>query len=417
MLQLTEWQRSEPLRLTHAQRLVLERHFKATIETASAPELVHVTPGSIVGTLRLGDGTVTVTPKIPIDRVLFMTAFIADPFRWEREAGSLGRVDDLVAGLARLFMRTSDGVLATGILRDYRQERGDLPYVRGRVDWRRQSRRRMPIPLALSYQVHDDDIVENQIVRSAIAVLRTLVPVSAGADVLMRLNRVWRTFREFRVLNNPLAELNRLTWTRRNEHYRPLLNLCRVVLENNMVDLNVGRVPVTGFTLNMPDVFEQFVRKALEYYSGVNLAAVSRRTLTLDIAKQINLYPDLAAGDKSGWFFVGDVKYKWDSGKGKNPDLYQLLSYATAAHVKEATLIYADGPGDVTQHRVRHADVTLRIVRLDLRESPAQVLRQLADGAMFVGMSQEDPVRRAQIDDNDLYRPGTSSHVQKLVEA
>ncbi|GAB3267590.1 McrC family protein [Arthrobacter pigmenti] len=417
MLQLTEWQRSEPLRLTHAQRLVLERHFNATVESASAPELVHVTSGSIVGTLRVDDGTVTVTPKIPIDRVLFMTAFIADPFRWERDAGSLGRVDDLVAGLARLFMRTSDGVLATGILRDYRQERDDLPYVRGRVDWRRQSRRSMPIPLALSYQVHDDDIVENQIVRSAIAVLRSLVPASAGADVLMGLNRVWRIFRVFRVLNNPLTELNRLPRTRRNEHYRPLLSLCRIVLENSMTELHAGSVPVSGFTLNMPDVFEQFVRKGLEHHSGLKLTALSRRPLTLDIAKQIDLHPDLVASDESGWFFVGDVKYKWDSGKGKNPDLYQLLSYATAANLKEATLIYAHGPGHVTQHRVRYADVILRVVRLDLRQPPAQVLRQLADVAASVGIGQDDPTRGGRSDDKKLYPSATSPRVQKPIEA
>ncbi|GAA1347115.1 McrC family protein [Arthrobacter roseus] len=391
MLQLTEWRRSESLALTHSERRALEGHFDAHVESTGDPTLMSVTPGSIIGSLSVAGRTITVAPKIPIDRVLFMTAFTADPYRWQEETASLGHTDDLVLGLARLFIRSCDGVVARGLLRAYRQQHADLPYVRGRIEWQRQMRRVLPVPLALTFRVHDDNVVENQIVRTSLAILRRLIQVSPEAeDALMGLNRMWKQFREFDELRDPLAALNRLSWTRHNEHYRPLLDLCRVVLENEMAELEAGTVPVTGFTLNMPDLFERFVRSALEHFSGYSMATPDGRTLTLDPVGRIDLHPDLATRTERGWIFVGDVKYKRDGGRGKNADLYQLLAYATAAELSEATLIYADGPLDATQHLVKHSGVTLHVLRLDLRERPKQVLSQLANIAKLV---QAEPAR------------------------
>ncbi|MGM0931160.1 MAG: McrC family protein [Actinomycetota bacterium] len=385
MLQLTEWRRSEPLFLTYSERRVLERHFEAKIAADRDPELVRVTAGSVIGSFTVDTRTITVSPKIPIDRVLFMTAFVADPYRWQTELASLGRTNDLVLGLTRLFIRSADSALGRGLLRAYRELRADLPYVRGRVEWQRQARRALPVPLALAYKVHDDNVTENKIVRAALAVLRRLVGASFEDDVLMGLNRLWTQFREFDVLRDPLTALNRLSWTRHNEHYRPLLDLCRVVLENDMPELETGQVPVTGFTMNMPDLFERFVRRALEHYSGLSISTPEGRTLTLDIADRVDLHPDLAARNEKGWALVGDVKYKRDEGRGKNADLYQLLAYAIAAQVAEATLIYADGPVEPTDIFVRYADVNLHVLRLDLRESPAHVLSQLASIAHLIG--------------------------------
>lgn len=380
MLRLTEWRPSEPLELTHAERLALERHFDARVESTANPALFRVVPGNIVGSLDVGGRIVTVVPKIPIDRVLFMTAFTADPFRWRDELASLGRNDNLVLGMARLFVRSCHAVLAKGILRSYRAERGNLPYVRGRVEWARQARRPLPVPLAVAYRVHDDDIVENQIVRVTLGVLRALVHGAIEADdVQADLNRLWRQFREFADLQAPLAALDHLVWTRQNEHYRPLLDLCRVVLENDMAEIEAGAVAIHGFTLRMPDLFERFVRRAMEHYSGLSLATPVGRTLSLDVEGRVGLHPDLAARPSGRWTFIGDVKYKRDNGRGKNADLYQLLAYATAAQLRQATLIYADGPDDATEHAVRFAGISLHVKRVDLQQQPEQVLQKLAE--------------------------------------
>jgi 5-methylcytosine-specific restriction enzyme subunit McrC len=71
------------------------------------------------------------------------------------------------------------------------------------------------------------------------------------------------------------------------------------------------------------------------------------------------------------------VKYKFDSGPGHDSDLYQLLAYATATGLHNATLIYADGPLTPQAHVVRGTGTRLHIRHLDLKEHPLTVLAQL----------------------------------------
>lgn len=379
MVQLTEWTASGPLELTHGQIRALEAHFDARVRQAEEPGRVLVTPGSVIGSMRIGETTVTVAPKIPIDRVLFMTAYTSDPVGWKDEVSDVGTAQDLVLGMARLVIRACDQALQKGLLRSYRSEQGDLPYLRGRIDWARQVRRPAPVPLAVRYTVHDDDILENQIIRATLAALRELTFNSVESeDVQSGLMRLWRVFRDFRPLGTPLTSLDRLVWTRSNEHYRPLLDLCRVILSNHTVEVRSGNLGVQGFTLKLPEVFEQFVRRAMEQFAACSLATPTAGALTLDEGGRIHLHPDLAACSRGRWTYVGDVKYKRDGAEGKNADIYQMLAYATAAHLQEATLIYAEGPREVTEHEVRFAGVRLHVERLALRRPPQEVLRQIA---------------------------------------
>jgi hypothetical protein len=90
-----------------------------------------------------------------------------------------------------------------------------------------------------------------------------------------------------------------------------------------MPDLLAGAVPVVGFTLRLYDVFEKFVRSVLRD----SLAATSTdfpdnpadHQLFLDEDRRIRLLPDLGYRADRAWRFVGDVKYKADTGNGLNP--------------------------------------------------------------------------------------------------
>lgn len=378
-LQLTEWRPSEPLLLSSEQRRGLEELFDASITSGPTADTFIVTPGNVVGAVKLGGAWMVVSPKIAIDRVLFMIAYAHDPYRWSEEWSALGRTEDLAEGLAAIFLETCRRVLARGLHRAYRSVEVDEPQIRGRVRWMRQARRPVPLPIAVRYQAHDDDVLENQIIRSALAALRE-TPIRS-ARVAADLARTWSRFRDLNRLQDPRQALQRLVWTRQNEHYRPLLALARLIIEGSSADLTSGDFSTPGFTLSMPRVFEQFVRTALREQSRLSLAELPDGPrdieLYLDSRRKIELRPDLSVKIKNDWRFVGDVKYKRDLGSGRQADLYQLLAYATAARLKQATLIYADGPIDDASHTVSATGITLHLIRLDLAREPLDVLRQL----------------------------------------
>lgn len=378
MLPLTEWSTSGPLTVSNAERRVLESVFNASITTCTVGDQVRVTPGSVVGTVSVGGAAIVVKPKIPINRVLFMTAFSADPYNWEDTWSSISSVDDLVDGVVGLFLKACRAVTARGLLRSYRRTQGDLRYIKGRIRWQIQAPRQQPLPIAVTYQIHDDDIPENQIIREALKLLRATT--NPSPSMAAELQSVWRQFKEFTPLPDPLTALTVLPWTRRNEHYRPVLELARTVLENRMPDIDTGGVPVTGFTLKLPRVFENFVRTGLRLASQLSTQEFPdswSKLLNMDEGMAVSLNPDLGIRNNGAWTFVGDVKYKRDDGNGKNADLYQLLAYATAAKLSSATLIYAHGPDGPRSHHVRHTDVEIKVRHLDLEKSPPNVLRQL----------------------------------------
>lgn len=379
MLQLTEWETSGPLTLTSSQRHVLETRFEAVVTATGHGDEVRVRPGGVVGSVSVGGVPIVVRPKIPIDRVLFMTAYAADPFRWEENWSTIAGVDDLEDGMAALFVAACRRTLQRGLLRSYRTVDADLPMLKGRVRWNVQARRPAPLPIASRFQVHDDDIAENRVLREALAVLRhsrlTDPALAAGVE------RLWRSLEHVQPLRNPLSDLDAITWTRQNEHYLQVLGLARVVLENSMADLAGGAVGTVGFTLRLHDVFERFVRTALREAAGLTQTEFPDswrgRGLSLAGSGQVPIAPDLGVRIGGRWLFVGDVKYKSDTGPGHEADLYQLLAYATTTGLTEATLIYAQGPRAQITHEVRHVKKRLHLRHLDLSAPPQTVLNQV----------------------------------------
>ncbi|MGB7448761.1 MAG: hypothetical protein WA892_06485 [Ornithinimicrobium sp.] len=384
-IRLTEWRLSDPVDLSPAVRQVLETSFDAST-TSVADGRFRIRPGGVVGSVRVGEEQVLVEPKVKIDRVLFMVAYAADPYRWKDSCAVLGEADGLLEGVAALLMRACDPLLAQGLMRSYRRIDRDAPYVKGRICWGRQARRITPVPLAISHHIHDDDITENQILRAAV---RVVLQAGFRADAPSGIGHLWRLLEHVTPLHQPLAALDRLQWTRHNEHYRPILDLARVILAGSMIELTAGKVPVGGFTLVLHEVFERFVRRGLRAATGHSVTEFPDNWagggLTLGTGGTMKLKPDLGVRVDGMWRFVGDVKYKIDTGQGKDSDLYQVLAYAVATGLSQATLVYADGPPDLTDHVVRNLLVTLRIHHLDLTRPPDVVLGELGEIARKIG--------------------------------
>jgi 5-methylcytosine-specific restriction enzyme subunit McrC len=328
------------------------------------------------------DGTqIVVTPKIGVDRVLFLLGYVSDPAGWRDELVELADVSDVVAGIASLYARLCVRALHRGLLKGYRSVDADLPTVRGRIDIAEQLRRRpgLDLPLAVRYAEHDEDVIENRLLLAAAQLFRGL-PVR-GSGTRRSLHRVVDTLQNVSIVPYPPAAIPSVVWTRLNAHYRPAVELARLLLRHRSVDLATGRATSAGLVLDLADVFEDFVRAALREALPATEAdfpsgdAVSG--LTLDFRRTIRLRPDLTHWQHGRCVFVGDVKYKKDAGAGLSADLYQLLAYATGTELPEATLVYAEGPPEPRVHNILGTGVQLRIEHIDLARPPSMLLAQL----------------------------------------
>ena len=334
-------------------------------------------PSSHIGALRLGDLPVIVRPKIPIDRVMFLVAYSMDPGEWRRYPFDLSGDVDLLESVIPAFTHHTRQAVRRGLLQGYRREEEALNTVRGRIRFDDQINRRfgIPLPLEVAFDEFTEDVEENRLLKTALHRLAHLPvrSVQARRDVLA-LRPVFNTV-ELGVYSRGTPAVH---YTRLNSHYRPAVELARLIIDDSSLELFHGEVAGASFLLDMNRVFEQFLFVALREELGLSANEWRRGRLTLDEADAIRLEPDLSWWKGGHCLFVGDAKYKRLQPAGfQHADIYQMLAYCTAAGLPSGLLVYAAGESDPVVHRIRHAGKTIEVTALDVSGPPEEVLREV----------------------------------------
>lgn len=348
ILHLTEWTPVEAECSLETIR-VLQNVFRADVSpvrTVGREPTWRVRPSGVVGVAQSDSVLVVVRPRIPVANLLALAGASSTP--WTDDDAPAGERDDVHLALARLFVVTVERTLSEGVLRGYREQHDQLLTVRGRIDLAEQIRRRpgRNLPLAVTYQEHDEDVVENRLIKAAAVALQRLSfddrPLQRGLHrIVMALHAVTDL--------TPGAGPLPVHWTRLNERYKPGVQLAQLVLENVGLDLVGGRTPARSLTLDMPRVFEDFLSRELgrrlEARGGVARAQDTR--WWLDESRQISLRPDLVWDVGGRPAAVVDAKYQTVGPRDVHGDnAYQMLAYCTTLGLDAGHLVYANVDGD-----------------------------------------------------------------------
>lgn len=344
-----------------------------------------LTAGATVGAAEIDGLSVLIEPKIPIPQMLSLACYAAGATeRREERLFSFSQSDALPDVLALALVSAARKAFARGLLRGYRAEDEALQTVRGRVRLEEQMRRRfgMGLPVDVTYDEFTEDILANQLVRTATERLgrmrlRSLEARGGLGAIAATLENVMPV--EFRPSEVPEVRFDRL-----NEHYRQAVGLSRLVLRHSAFESQRGSVRAFGLLIDMSVLFQEFVTVALRERLDVHDSTLRSdrnlpRTITLDEDGAEKLEPDLSWWDGPDCSFVGDAKYKKLTGRSvPNPDLYQLLAYTTALDLPGGLLVYAHGEEvDLAPRRVRHSGRRLEIAALDLSGTLEDVLKRV----------------------------------------
>ena len=359
----------------------------APIEVTPSPDAdgaYRLKTSSYIGALNIGELAVVIRPKIPIDRVMFLIAYAMDPRDWRKEPFELARDDDILEAIALAFAHRTRQAIKRGLLQGYRREEDALHTVRGRVRFGDQISRRfgIPLPIEVAFDEFTEDIEKNRLLKTAIQRLgHTFIRSPAVRQELRALRPAFSmvglgTYRR--------GDLPEITYTRLDDHYRPAVELARLIIENTSLELRRGEVAGAAFLIDMNKVFEEFLYVALREALGLpGRQWKHEKSLTLDEAGHISMKPDLSwwpsgtAGNGSQPIFVADAKYKKLEQWGfEHADIYQMLAYCTAAKLSSGLLVYA-GKGESSAHKIKHAGKTIEIASLDLAGTPEDILAEV----------------------------------------
>lgn len=369
-----------------------ERRRMLSVSPGSRSGLYKVTADSIVGSVFVGLRPVYVRPKVGAARTLFMASYAQNRVSWWETEGLFEKDSDFHDLLPRLLLREIEEVVKSGLLEDYVNVEETAPYVRGRIRFAEQirSQRGLPLPVALEYQEFSTDIPENQLLKAGLT--KTMVLSSKFSAQCRTLLSAFDGVQGYEF--DPL-QLPAIALTRRNERYRSALGLARLVIQNAGAESAALGIRSAGITFDLDTVFEDFIFRVLsdELRSQRGLTLISNATgknFRLDQSDRVGLEPDLSIWDGPDCVFIGDVKHKDLDKKGvSNGDLYQLTSYATAAGVAAAMLIFP-GKSDSGSYEVRNSDIKITVVTVDVLQDPEAVLDGVRRVAADIGRSVDE---------------------------
>jgi len=328
----------------------------------------------LVGVIHAGDTTIEITPKIPLDHLMYLAEEAEVLPKSARERASAVSASSLRNLVIHWFLEETERLLAIGLVRDYQEQVVTGETWGGTLDVLYVTERFYQG--ALEPRVTTDrytvDSALNRVLRAAVTRVAT-----SGSMHAQRARRLTRSFAEVGALRH--TDL-RVKPSRSTRYYLDAWRLAKQVLTSVGRAAQSGQVEGWSFVFSTPDLVEQGIRSILRKELGVS---TDRRTYGEGEAR---FNPDLVFGDELA---VGDVKYKvsneadWKSWRG---DLNQSLAFATAAKVKHSVIVrFSEEPLFVDKVRAGENEVVQLVWAVgtdDLPIAPTTARDQLRRSAL-----------------------------------
>jgi 5-methylcytosine-specific restriction enzyme subunit McrC len=230
--------------------------------------------------------------------------------------------------------------------------------------------------LEVSYDDYTVDIAENRVLLAATQRLLRVPGIPKRTHTGLR--RLLSLFADV----SPLIPGHQLPHTganRRTRRYQAALRLARLALAARSFEQSAGAVVATAFLFDLNKVFEDWLNvvlgSALSRYGGT---LQLQRPIHLDLARKINMRPDMVWESHGQPLAVIDAKYKLlQSADQPHADLYQMLAYCTALDLPMGHLVYAAGTAHATRHVARQSNVSIVAWDLDLTAPVPDVLHRI----------------------------------------
>ena len=246
------------------------------------------------------------------------------------------------------------------------------------------------MPIEVAYDEYTEDIEQNRLLKTAIHRLVSH-PHPLRWQIRREVRRLRPAFDMVRLGSYARAgAVPEVRHTRLDEHYRPAVELARLIIENSSLELFEGKVAGASFLIDMNQVFEQFLYVALGEALGLGEESMEVVAGAWNLDRQDGRIYDgarpLMVATRFRWnagislpCFVGDAKYKrLDEPGFRHADIYQMLAYCTAADLPSGLLIYAAGEDEPSEYRINHAGKTIEVTALDLSGTPAAILGEVS---------------------------------------
>ncbi len=247
------------------------------------------------------------------------------------------------------FLTEVEDLLHRGLVRKYRQTRGNVPALKGRILFQQHISRNLVHreQFFTEHVFYDRNNPFNQILRVALDVLSR---VSATPHLAAAARRLLLCFQDVDDIVVSERTFTRMTHTRNTERYRRALQLARLIILNYSPDVRGGREDVLAILFNMNSLFERFVYAQLkraesrQSLPSIRFKAQTHRGFWAADGMRKSIRPDILAqisGSLGCERIVLDTKWKIPAdGRPADSDLHQMHSYNIQFGARRSLLLY-----------------------------------------------------------------------------
>jgi 5-methylcytosine-specific restriction enzyme subunit McrC len=334
------------VRLTTEEIDILKKDFckKVAVDQISQ-DYCRITAKQYVGNIVLPQTVLIIRPKIfqlNFYRMFFLTYNLTPEFYGkETDYTSEKEIFELI--ISR-FLDSLDVLTRRGFSKCYVEEEANLLCVKGRI-LIRENLKLNPIlhhKIFCRFSDFTSDTTENKVIKYT---LYHLLKAKLDSKLLQkRIKQALHLFDQVSFVTVSVKNFPQIRYTRLNEHYKPIINLCYLIIQNLTLNLQEnGEIRYSSFLVDMNRLFENFLlgllKKNLKGFS-VRGSGKDSGEYSLDLASEMTQKPDIIISKEDSDILVIDAKYKQLNSDDNNQveiitsDVRQVWSYCLVPKIK-----------------------------------------------------------------------------------
>lgn len=342
--------------LTEEEYRILLREFrnKIIVYRSEEKDRFDLYPQQFVGVIVLPVHSIVIQPKIPMLNFFYMLVYSYEIPEFGKELFSFRKEQDIYEIILSKFVQEIEKLVKMGIYKGYLTSEDNLSVVKGRIVINKNERLNMVQRQRVfcSFSDFTSDILENRILKYTLYKLSFLW--FRDNSLKARITKLLHFFDSvsFEIIRDAHFSTVEGRYTRLNEHYKPLIRISRIFIENITLNLQIhGKQGFWSFLVDMNKLFQKFVTFVLQDLREFDVK--SEPVYKWDVEGLTTIRPDIVIRKGKEVKLVIDAKYKrisLDKKEVYGDDVRQVGDYCATLGLDKGVLVYPKLSSDQRIH-------------------------------------------------------------------